>query len=171
MDNDRIDKMALASGFERKLLANGKTGFRPYNIYKFAGMIASAVSHKYEAQRKMDQDNLAALRSKVYELTYDYGDGYFTVFMTSDKQMALDFIESVRAKDQDFNERYGRYDDLDEGISDTYNENHPLKPYAKDVFNATYENSFSEWALEYAGDTHATSMGVMEHELKENKND
>lgn len=37
--------------------------------------------------------------TKVYELAFDYDDGYFTVFMTTDKQHAIDFRESIRNHD------------------------------------------------------------------------
>ena len=145
MTNEQIKDIALANGFKLKEQPNGEMDLNPY-VYEFARALSP---------------------SKVFELTYDYGDGYFTVFMTINKQHALDFIELVRAKDKDFNERYGRYEDCDERIAEAYNESHPLKPYKKAVFNHTYEHSFSEWAIEYAGETHAQSMSVIEHELRE----
>ena len=67
MDKERIDKMALASGFEHKILDDGSMGFRPY-IYKLVNMVESAVSHDYEVARKKDQQDLIALRQKVQNL-------------------------------------------------------------------------------------------------------
>lgn len=103
--------------------------------------------------------------TKVYELAFDYDDGYFTVFMTNDKQAALDFMESVKDADQDFISSYGFDDDADELLIEQYDDNHPLKPYASKVFNSIYEDSFSEWASNYVGESFASQLSVIEHEL------
>ena len=85
--------------------------------------------------------------TKVYELVFDCDDSYFTVFMTTDKQAALDFMESVKDADQDFISSYGFDDDADELLIEQYDDNHPLKPYASKIFEPIYEDSFSEWAF------------------------
>lgn len=103
--------------------------------------------------------------TKVYELTFDYSDGYFTVFMTTDKQTALDFIESVQVHDAGFAKWHGINDDADEEIADRYNDTHPLKPYASKIFNSIYEDSFSEYMNRYAGHTFASQLNIIEHEL------
>ena len=102
--------------------------------------------------------------SKVYELAFDYSDGYFTVFMTTDKQTALDFIESVYKHDEQFafNTSYDAYEY--ESITDEYNDTHPLKPYAKKIFDSIYEDSFSEWVLSY-DESFASQLSIVEHEL------
>ncbi len=98
----------------------------------------------------------------VFEVIYDYGDGYFTVFMTQNKDFAYRFIETVRAHDSDFISRYGVYEDCDERISEVYEETHPLKGESCQVFGHTYESSL----LEYVGETHADAMSVIEHKLR-----
>ncbi|KAF0568275.1 hypothetical protein FQV37_1285 [Psychrobacter nivimaris] len=103
--------------------------------------------------------------TKVLELTYDYDDGYFTVLMTTDKQVALDFIESVQVHDAGFAKWHGIKDDADEAIADRYNDTHPLKPYASKIFNSLYEDSFSEWAMSYAGNSLVSQMSIIEHKL------
>ena len=108
---------------------------------------------------------LQPMPSKVYELTYDYGDGYFTVFMTLDKQLAVDFMESVKKHDEQFicDTSYDEYEV--ETIHDLYNDNHPLAPYKDKIFNSIYEDSFSEWALAYVGESFASQLSIIEHEL------
>lgn len=103
--------------------------------------------------------------TKVYELSFDYEDSYFTVFMTTDKQAALDFIESVKKHDEQFicDTSYDTYEY--ESINDDYNDNHPLKSYASKIFNSIYEDSFSEWASNYVGESFASQLSVIEHEL------
>ncbi len=64
MNKDRLIKMALASGIALNRLTDGSYTLFSANI-KFADMIESAISHKYETERKKDQDDLAALRLKV----------------------------------------------------------------------------------------------------------
>ncbi|MGM8938940.1 hypothetical protein ACS8E2_09635 [Psychrobacter glaciei] len=105
--------------------------------------------------------------TKVYELAFDYEDGYFTVFMTTDKQHAIDFKESIKKHDASFAKWHGIDDDADEAIADRYNDTHPLKPYASKIFNSLYEDSFSEWAISYAGSTFASQLSIIEHELSE----
>ncbi len=103
--------------------------------------------------------------TKVYELAFDYGDGYFTVFMTADKQAALDFIESVKKHDEQFICDTG-YDTYEyESINDEYDDNHPLKPYASKIFESIYEDSFSEYANNYPGESFASQLSIIEHEL------
>lgn len=103
--------------------------------------------------------------NKVYELAFDYDDGYFTVFMTTDKQTALDFIESVQVHDAGFAKWHGINDGADEAIADRYNDTHPLKPYASKIFNSLYEDSFSEYANNYVGESFASQLSIIEHEL------
>lgn len=107
--------------------------------------------------------------NKVYELAFDCDDSYFTVFMTTDKQQAVDFMESVKDADQDFISRYGIDDDADELLIEQYDENHPLKPYASKVFSSIYEDSFSEWARSYASNSLVSQLSIIEHELLTNK--
>ena len=103
--------------------------------------------------------------TKVFELTYDCGDSYITLFMTTDKQAAIDFIESVKKHDEQFicDTSYDTYEY--ESINDEYNDNHPLKPYASKIFEPIYEDSFSEWARSYAGNSLVSQMSIIEHEL------
>lgn len=103
--------------------------------------------------------------SKMYELVFDCDDSYFTVFMTTDKQAALDFMESVKDADQDFISSYGFDDDADELLIEQYDDNHPLKPYASKIFEPIYEDSFSEWVISYAGNSLVSQMSIIEHEL------
>ena len=103
--------------------------------------------------------------TKVYELTYDCGDSYSTLFMTLDKQQAVDFMESVKDADLDFISSYGFDDDTDELLIEQYDDNHPLKPYASKIFESIYEDSFSEWARSYAGNSLVSQMSIIEHEL------
>lgn len=104
--------------------------------------------------------------TKVFELTYDCGDSYITLFMTTDKQIALDFMESVKDADQYFISSYGLDDDADELLTEQYDDTHPLKPYARKIFDSLYEDSFSEWARSYAGSSFVSNLDVIEHELK-----
>ena len=115
-------------------------------------------------QRSM-QPYVVPSPTKVYELTFDYGDGYFTVFMTTNKQTALDFIESVKKHDEQFicDTSYDTYEY--ESINDEYDDNHPLKPYASKIFEPIYEDSFSEWARSYAGNSLVSQLSIIEHEL------
>lgn len=103
--------------------------------------------------------------TKVYELAFDYKDGYFTVFMTTDKQHAIDFKESIKNHDQKFMKDYGFDDDADEVLTEQYESNHPLKPHASKIFNSLYEDSFSEWAISYAGNSFVSQLSIIEHEL------
>lgn len=103
--------------------------------------------------------------TKVFELTYDYDESYFTVFMTTDKQVALDFIESVQVHDAGFAKWHGINDDTNEAIADRYNDTHPLKPYSSKIFNSLYEDSFSEWANNYVSESFASQLSIIEHEL------
>lgn len=103
--------------------------------------------------------------TKVFELTYDCGDSYATLFMTTDKQSAIDFMESVKDADRDFISSYGFDDDADELLVKQYDDNHPLKPYAREIFESIYEDSFSEWAMSYAGSSLVSQMSIIEHEL------
>lgn len=107
--------------------------------------------------------------TKVYELVFDCDDSYCTVFMTNDKQAALDFMESVKDADQDFISSYGFDDDADELLIEQYDDNHPLKPYASKIFEPIYEDSFSEWAISYAGNSLVSQMSIIEHELLTSK--
>ncbi len=103
--------------------------------------------------------------SKVYELTYDCGDSYSTIFMTLDKQLAVDFMESVKKHDEQFicDTSYDEYEV--ETIHDLYNDNHPLAPYKDKIFNSIYEDSFSEWMLNYGSNSFVSSLDIIEHEL------
>ena len=103
--------------------------------------------------------------TKVFELTYDCGDSYITLFMTLDKQQAVDFMESVKDADQDFISSYGFDDDANELLIEQYNDTHPLKPYASKIFEPIYEDSFSEWARSYAGNSLVSQLSIIEHEL------
>jgi len=67
VDKERIDKMALASGLQRKLLDDGSMGFRPY-IYKFVERIESHLAHKYDEARKKDRQDLTTLQQRVQSL-------------------------------------------------------------------------------------------------------
>ena len=103
--------------------------------------------------------------SKVYELTYDCGDSYSTIFMTLDRQLAVDFMESVKKHDEQFicDTSYDEYEV--ETIHDLYNDNHPLAPYKDKIFNSIYEDSFSEWMLNYGSNSFVSSLDIIEHEL------
>ena len=103
--------------------------------------------------------------AKVYELAFDCDESYFTVFMTTEKQQAVDFMESVKDADQDFISSYGFDDDADELLIEQYDDNHPLKPYASKIFEPIYEDSFSEWATSYAGNSLVSQLSIIEHEL------
>lgn len=103
--------------------------------------------------------------TKVYELTYDCGDSYSTLFMTLDKQQAVDFMESVKDADLDFIASYGVDCAADELLIEQYEDNHPLAPYKDKILNSIYEDSFSEWMLNYGGNSFASSLGIIEHEL------
>lgn len=105
------------------------------------------------------------MTNKVYELIYDYGDSYTTIFMVDSKQLATDFIESVKSHDQNFMKDYGFDDDADDVLTEEYEDSHPLKPYAKQIFNLMYEDSFSEYVTKYVGHTFASELSVIEHEL------
>lgn len=102
---------------------------------------------------------------KVYELIYDYGDGYTTIFISRHKQLTADFIESVKEHDHAFITEYGFDDDADEVLIEEYEDKHPLKPYAKDIFNLMHEDSFSEYVTHYIGYTFASELSILEHEL------
>lgn len=111
------------------------------------------------------QPYVKPMPTKVYELSFDYEDGYFTVFMTTDKQSALDFIESVKKHDEQFicDTNYDVYEV--EIAHDLYNDNHPLAPYKDKILNSVYEDSFSEWASNYVGESFASQLSIIEHEL------
>ena len=112
------------------------------------------------------QPYVKPMPSKVYELTYDYGDGYSTLFMTLDKQLAVDFMDSVKKHDEQFicDTSYDVYEV--ETIHDLYNDNHPLAPYKDKIFNSIYEDSFSEWMLNYgSNNSFVSSLDIIEHEL------
>lgn len=112
------------------------------------------------------QPYVKPMPSKVYELTYDCGDSYSTLFMTLDKQLAVDFMESVKKHDEQFicDTSYDEYEV--ETIHDLYNDNHPLAPYKDEVFKSIYEDSFSEWMLNYgSNNSFVSSLDVIEHEL------
>ena len=51
MHKERIKKMALGSGFKLKEQPNGEMDLNPY-VYRFADMVESATSYKYESERK-----------------------------------------------------------------------------------------------------------------------
>lgn len=51
MNKERIKKIALGSGFKLKEQPNGEMDLNPY-VYRFADMVESAISHKYESERK-----------------------------------------------------------------------------------------------------------------------
>ena len=105
--------------------------------------------------------------NKVYELAFDCDDSYFTVFMTTDKQHAIDFRESIKNHDQNFTKEYGFDDYADELLIERYNDTHPLKPHASKIFNSLYEDSFSEYASNYVGESFASQLIIIEHELSE----
>lgn len=108
---------------------------------------------------------LQPMPTKVYELTYDCGDSYSTIFMTLDKQLAVDFMESVKKHDEQFicDTSYDAHEV--ETIHDLYNDNHPLAPYKDEVFKSIYEDSFSEWMLNYGSNSFVSSLDIIEHEL------
>ena len=104
--------------------------------------------------------------TKVYELTYDCGDSYSTIFMTLDKQLAVDFMESVKNADLNFIASYSIDCGADELLIERYDDNHPLKPYRCEVFKSIYEDSFSEWMLNYgSNNSFVSSLDIIEHEL------
>lgn len=104
--------------------------------------------------------------TKVYELTYDCGDSYSTLFMTLDKQQAVDFMDSVKDADLDFIASYGLDCAADELLIEQYEDNHPLAPYKNQIFNSIYEDGFSEWMLNYGGNnSFVSSLDIIEHEL------
>lgn len=111
------------------------------------------------------QPYVKPMPTKVYELTYDCGDSYSTIFMTLDKQQAVDFMESVKKHDEQFicDTSYDAYEV--ETIHDLYNDNHPLAPYKDEVFKSIYEDSFSEWMLNYGSNSFVSSLEVIDHEL------
>ena len=111
------------------------------------------------------QPYVKPMPTKVYELTYDCGDSYSTLFMTLDKQQAVDFMESVKDADLDFIASYGFDCAADELLIEQYEDNHPLAPYKKQIFNSIYEDGFSEWMLNYGGNSLVSSLGIIEHEL------
>lgn len=104
------------------------------------------------------------LPNKVYELTYDCGDNYFTVFMTLDKQIASDFIENVKKYDDQYAQDMDCTNDPWE-VSHEYDENHPLKSYSNKIFGSSYEDSFSEYADNYIGESFASQLQIIEHEI------
>ena len=67
MDKERIVKMALASGFNIELLADGSE-YVDSRIFKLSKHIESAIAHEYETARQKDQQDLIALRQKVQNL-------------------------------------------------------------------------------------------------------
>ena len=107
--------------------------------------------------------------TKVYELAYDCGDSYFTLFMTDDKQQAVAFMESVKDADLDFISSYGLDCATDELLIEHYDDSHPLEPYKNKIFNSIYEDSFSEWAINYGGSSFVSSLDIIEHELLTSK--
>ena len=115
------------------------------------------------------QPYVKPIPTKVYELTYDCGDSYSTLFMTLDKQQAVGFMESVKDADLDFIASYGIDCAADELLIEQYDDSHPLKPYKNEVFNSIYEDSFSEWALAYGGSSFVSSLDIIEHELLTSK--
>lgn len=67
MDKERIVKIARDSGVPLNRQEDGS--YLLFNATKlFADRIESAVSHKYETERKKDQQDLIALRQKVQNL-------------------------------------------------------------------------------------------------------
>ena len=70
MDKERIVKMALASGFNIELLADGSE-YVDSRIFKLSKHIESAIAHEYEEKRKKDVLALVALRSEVAVLAKD----------------------------------------------------------------------------------------------------
>ena len=127
--------------------------------------IDEAKAWAWKQKNKKMQPYVKPSPTKVYELAFDCDDSYFTVFMTNDKQAALDFMESVKDADQDFISSYGFDDDADELLIEQYDDNHPLKPYASKIFEPIYEDSFSEWAISYAGNSLVSQLNIIEHEL------
>ena len=111
------------------------------------------------------QPYVKPMPTKVYELTYDCGDSYSTLFMTLDKQQAVDFMEGVKDADLDFIASYGLDCAADELLIEQYEDNHPLAPYKNQIFNSIYEDGFSEWMLNYGGNSLVSSSGIIEHEL------
>ena len=111
------------------------------------------------------QPYVKPMLTKVYELTYDCGDSYSTLFMTLDKQQAVDFMESVKKHDEQFicDTSYDVYEY--ETIHDLYNDNHPLAPYKDKIFNSIHEDSFNEWMLNYGSNSFVSSLDIIEHEL------
>lgn len=152
-DHDSVDKFAVRYKDSDHRPATG-----------FATM-EDAKAWAWDNYNEKMQPYVVPSPTKVYELTFDYDDGYFTVFMTTDEQVALDFIESVKKHDEQFicDTSYDTYEY--ESINDDYNENHPLKPYASKIFDPIYEDKFSEYMNSYAGHTFASQLSIIDHEL------
>ena len=68
MHKERIKKMALASGFKLKEQPNGEIDLNPY-VYRFVDMIESAISHKYESERK---DGWISVEDRLPEKSGEY---------------------------------------------------------------------------------------------------
>ena len=76
MNKERIKKMALASGFKLKEQPNGEMDLNPY-VYRFADMVESAISHKYESERKYRWIRAKVrLPSESGKYLVHYGDGH-----------------------------------------------------------------------------------------------
>lgn len=138
-------------------------GGRTENPYDTIDEAEHWAEHTHYASQM--QPHVKPLPTKVFELTYDCGDSYITLFMTTDKQTALDLMESVQVHDAGFYKWHGINDDANEAIVDRYNDTHPLKPYASKIFNSIYEDSFSEWANNYVSESFASQLSIIEHEL------
>ena len=112
------------------------------------------------------QPYIKPLPNKVYELAYDCGDNYFTVFMTLDKQIATDFIESVKKHDEQYTQEIDHTDNPWD-LTSEYDENHPLKPYREQIFDTLYEDNFSEYMDKYIGESFTSLLDIIEHTLIE----
>lgn len=148
-----IKKTRLADSYKKSEIMTGFTSAK------------DAQDEAWKHYQRSMQPYVKPSPTEVYELAFDCDDSYFTVFMTTDKQAALDFMESVKDADQDFISNYGFDDDTDELLIEQYNDNHPLKPYANQIFEPIHEDSFSEWARSYAGNSLVSQMSIIEHEL------
>lgn len=154
--------------FELKKTRLGKPDKKSEILENFQS-VAHARDWAWSHYQRSMQPYVKPIPTKVYELTYDCGDSYSTLFMTLDKQQAVGFMESVKDADLDFIASYGIDCAADELLIEQYDDSHPLKPYKNEVFNSIYEDSFSEWALAYGGSSFVSSLDIIEHELLTSK--
>lgn len=102
---------------------------------------------------------------KVYELVFNHEYGYTTLLITQNEQGVQGLIEEVREASIKFDKYHALCYDADEMMRDTYDKSHPLAPYAKDVLDSMFEDSFSEWQINYCGETLADCLDIIAHDL------